>query len=452
MRITVGASTILTMAKAGGVRRERGSIERRGDSYRVKVYAGLDPLTGRRLYLTGSSPNQREAERIRTRLLANADAKLGAKTQATLSAAIDAWLSGHEVEATTLAGYRGYIDRTIRPALGAEPVKRIGVKVLEELYADLRRCSRRCRNGEPAVDHRTGMPHECREVRHRRRPGRPRADDVHDCSAAGCQVIECAPHQCRPMQGSTIRQIHAILSAVLGAATRWGWIDSNPAELARRPRQPAPKPNPPSTENAARIVGEAARVSPDWGMFVWLVFVTGMRRGEVIALRWSCIDLKARTVRISRNWVELPSEGGREKDTKSHQERTIALDKETVKLLKQYRRRQSDDLEQLGLELPDEAFVFSYSPTREKPYSPSGVTHKYTKMCANLGIQSHLHALRHYSATELLSSGVDLRTVAGRLGHGGGGATTLRVYAKFVTEPDRQAAEILGRRAKRRPS
>ncbi|MCU1650737.1 MAG: integrase [Pseudonocardia sp.] len=67
-------------------------------------------------------------------------------------------------------------------------------------------------------------------------------------------------------------------------------------------------------------------------------------------------------------------------------------------------------------------------------------------------IQSHLPALRHYSATELLSSGVDLRTVAGRLGHGGGGATTLRAYAKVATEPDRQAAEILGRRVKRRPS
>jgi site-specific recombinase XerD len=110
------------------------------------------------------------------------------------------------------------------------------------------------------------------------------------------------------------------------------------------------------------------------------------------------------------------------------------------------------ELAQVGLQMPAEAVVFSYSPTRDKPYSPSGVTHKYTKTCAQLGIQSHLHALRHYSATELLSSGIDLRTVAGRLGHGGGGATTLRVHAKFVTEPDRQAAEILGRRVKRRPS
>jgi integrase len=418
----------------------------------VKVYAGLDPLTGRRLYLTGSSMNRREAERILRRLLAEVDAERGTKTQATLGAAIDDWLTGHEVEETTLAGYRGYIERTIRPALGAEPVKRIGVKVLEDLYTDLRRCGQRCRNGEPAVDHRTGMPHECRVVRHRRRPGRPRAGEEHDCAASGCQVIECPPHRCKPMQASTIRQIHAILSAVLGAATRWGWIDSNPADLARRPRQPVPKPDPPSTEDAARIVAEASGVSPDWGMFVWLVFVTGMRRAEAIALRWSSLDLKARTVRISRNWVEVPGVGSREKDTKSHQERTIALDKETVKLLKQYRRSQEEELGKLGLTLSDEAFVFSYSPSREKPYSPSGVTHKYTKMCAELGIQSHLHALRHYSATELLSSGVDLRTVAGRLGHGGGGATTLRVYAKFVTEPDRQAAEILGRRVKRRPS
>jgi integrase len=72
-------------------------------------------------------------------------------------------------------------------------------------------------------------------------------------------------------------------------------------------------------------------------------------------------------------------------------------------------------------------------------------------MCRQLGIASHLHALRHYSATELLTAGVDLRTVAGRLGHGGGGATTLRVYAAWVSESDRRAAEILGSRVSRPP-
>ena len=80
---------------------------------------------------------------------------------------------------------------------------------------------------------------------------------------------------------------------------------------------------------------------------------------------------------------------------------------------------------------------------------PSGVTHRYARMCADLGIDSHLHALRHYSATELLTAGVDLRTVAGRLGHGGGGATTLRVDAAWVGEGDRRAAELLSARMTR---
>jgi integrase len=106
-------------------------------------------------------------------------------------------------------------------------------------------------------------------------------------------------------------------------------------------------------------------------------------------------------------------------------------------------------MQELGLEPSDEAFLFSYEATRDRPHDPSGLTHRYARMCKRLGINSHLHALRHYSATELLTAGVDLRTVAGRLGHGGGGATTLRVYAAWVGESDRRAAEILGGRLQR---
>jgi hypothetical protein len=72
------------------------------------------------------------------------------------------------------------------------------------------------------------------------------------------------------------------------------------------------------------------------------------------------------------------------------------------------------------------------------------VTHRYGRMCAALGLDSHLHALRHYSATELLAAGVDLRTVAGRLGHGGGGATTLRVYAAWVGAADERPRRSSG--------
>jgi len=68
-----------------------------------------------------------------------------------------------------------------------------------------------------------------------------------------------------------------------------------------------------------------------------------------------------------------------------------------------------------------------------------------------LGIDTTLHKLRHYNATELIAAGVDLRTIAGRLGHGGGGTTTLRVYAAWVAEADQRAASALAERLPRPP-
>ncbi len=67
-------------------------------------------------------------------------------------------------------------------------------------------------------------------------------------------------------------------------------------------------------------------------------------------------------------------------------------------------------------------------------------------MCARLGWDMHIHQLRHFSATELIAAGVDIRTVAGRLGHGGGGTTTLRVYSAWVAEADQRAAASLAGR------
>ena len=72
-------------------------------------------------------------------------------------------------------------------------------------------------------------------------------------------------------------------------------------------------------------------------------------------------------------------------------------------------------------------------------------------MTADLGINTYLHALHHYSATELIAAGVDVRTVAGRLGHGGGGAMTLRVYAAWLAAADKSAAGLLASRLPKPP-
>jgi integrase len=419
------------MAKAAGQPRTQGSIRRRGSGYQVRVYAGVDPLTARAIYLTETTHDEKQAQRVLRRLLTKVDERHHARTKATLGLAVDSWLQVHQVEANTLRGYEANARRYIKPALGNVAVGKVTAQMLEEFYAQLRQCRVRC-NGRAEIEHRADGPHECRTVEHRRPPGRRPAAGYppHDCEAVGCRIVECRPHACRPLSPAMVRQIHITISAALSAAVRWEWIKTNPADVARTPKLPAPQPDPPTPEQAAQITAAAWEQDDNWGTFVWLTMVTGMRRAELLGLRWYHVDL-------IRGVLEI------------HRMRRIALDPDTVELLAAHRQRYEDVVRSVGAAPTHDAFVFSHQVAHDRPYSPEWVTHRYAKMCAKLGIDSHLHALRHYSATELLTAGVDLRTVAGRLGHAGGGATTLRVYAAWVDASDRRAAEILGGRVQR---
>jgi integrase len=429
--------------------RPRGHIRRRGGSYQVLVFSGIDPVTGKRNYQSESTRDEKQAQRILRRLVAEVEAQRVARTKATLGTAVDAWLKIHEVEDNTLRGYEANARRYIKPALGNVALGKISAQVLEVFYAELRRCRARC-GGRPLIDHRLDGEHVCRIVRHRNPVGRPPVGGHrnHDCTKMRCEVIECKPHVCKPLAASTIRDIHFTISAALAAAVRWEWIKSNPAAVARKPRKPAPEPQPPTPEQAAQIVDAALQQDEDWGTFVWLTMVTGMRRAELLGLRWHHLHLDRAVLEIRRNYVWV---NGRavEKDTKTHRMRRIALDPDTVEILAAHQLRYEAAVRSVRKEPTEDAFVFSHQAAHDRPYSPDWVTHRYAKMCEQLGIDSHLHAMRHYTATELLSAGVDLRTVAGRLGHAGGGATTLRVYAAWVDASDRQAAKILGGRVQR---
>lgn len=215
-------------------------------------------------------------------------------------------------------------------------------------------------------------------------------------------------------------------------------MNSNPADVAKKPQQPTPDPDPPTPEEASRIVNAAWQRDKTWGTLVWLVMVTGMRRSELLALRWRDFDRE-------RGKLSIYS-------TKTHRRRKISLDETTVQIITEHYQRYEERMRELGAPVNSGAFIFSARPESDRPYNRSYVSHRYTKTCKDLGIDSHLHALRHYNATELLQAGTDIRTVAGRLGHGGGGVTTLRVYAAWREDADREAANVLGSKIQRPPS
>jgi integrase len=367
--------------------------------------------------LHGTARTLREAEKLRTKLLSESDAFKSARTNASIGYLLDRWLPQHDVEEDTKESYESLIRVHIRPALGDVPLTtlvRRATEIVEQFYGELRRCRDRC-------DGRTLIYHT--------------ANADHDCTEAGCR-----PHACRPLAAATVCRIHAVLSAACASALRWGWIPFNPMDSVRQPSKPKPNPRPPTPAETARLVEEATRQDPEWGVYLWLAVVTGARRGEMCALRWSHLDLDAGMMTVRRNYV-----WGLEKDPKSHQMRRLSIDDATVGLLREHQAECAKQFALVGERLDPSSFVFSAAPDRSRPRYPSSMSQRFKRLADRLGIDAHLHTLRHYAATELLTAGVDVRTVAGRLGHGDG-SITLRHYAAWVNQADRRAASILGTR------
>jgi integrase len=260
----------------------------------------------------------------------------------------------------------------------------------------------------------------------------------HDCRRAGCR-----PHEYHPMKPNTIRGIHNILSGAFATAQRWDWADRNPAESAKPPtatRKPIPATPP---EDVAKVVAKARALNLlALALYVWLVAITGVRRGELCALQISEIHLDRGLLHIAFNYVVR---GGRRvrKDTKTHQERDVAIDPVTCALIAEFLDEIRTVLAAIGLELPDDAYLFSNGPMHSEPWNPDWVTHEVADLADAAGVELDIKGLRHYTASQLLAASFDLRNTAARLGHSGGGSTTLRHYADPVSEVDRRAAAYL---------
>jgi integrase len=126
-----------------------------------------------------------------------------------------------------------------------------------------------------------------------------------------------AGHTCRPLSTSTTRKVHYIIRSALERAVRWRHLGVNKAAMAVAPSPERTEPDPPSADEAARLLN-AAWSDPEWGLLLWLTMLTGARRGEISALRWRHIDFEPGLLSVTRSNAQ-PKAGLKEKQTKTGQ-------------------------------------------------------------------------------------------------------------------------------------
>ena len=257
----------------------------------------------------------------------------------------------------------------------------------------------------------------------------------------------------RGLSPGTVRLVHGVLSGCLKTATRKGLLSANPAERADKPKA--------ADSTVARVLDAkelAALVAgflghPLHGIVVVAAW-TGARRNEILALRWSDLDVTKKTLTIARTAEETKAFGRRTKEPKTARgTRTIAIDEGLLGVLGTIREAHQRLMAGIPdgatadlalVKLPEAALVFP-APGADlcKLRDADAVTRTFQGHAAKVGF-GHLrfHDLRGSHETMLLDAGVPVHTVAARCGHDA--AVLLRAYAKRTAGSDAKAAAIIG--------
>jgi len=361
------------------------------------------PSFGTRRNASGWGKTKRTAQQALRDMLTDASrGELVDPSRQPLGAYLEEWAAGLRLAPSTIASYRKNIRLHIAPALGTVPLAALTTERIDRLYRDLERGGR--------ADHRQG----------------------------------------ESLSPRTVRYVHTILSAALGAAVKTRRLARNPAGDASPPtarQAKAPEMHPWTASQLAAFLGWAREHAPA-GFPLWHVLAfTGMRRGEALALRWRDVDLDAATVRIRRSagMIRNAGEGAGvvEGDTKSGKPRLVDLDAPTVAVLRAHKRERGA----LALQLArDDALVFGDIEGQHR--NPEHVSRQFARDIARardvLGGQAlpviRLHDLRHTHATILLTAGVPVHVVSQRLGHASA-VVTMTVYAHVLPGSQRDAAD-----------
>ena len=239
------------------------------------------------------------------------------------------------------------------------------------------------------------------------------------------------------LSNRTVHYHYRILSKALDDAIKMGLIAVNPCRAVKPPK--APRTDIPSVgpDALSRLISSLEKSS--FYLYYYTLLLTGLRRSELLALKWEDVDLELASVYISHSLHRL-SDGTIiiEEPKTARSRRPVDLPLSLVSLLRQHKGDQA--VHGLMIEKPFNENDFVFSNPVKSPLNPSTVTHTFAKLAERAGMKLRLHDLRHIHATMLLKAGVHPRIVQERLGHSSI-ATTLDIYSHTVPGLQKAAAE-----------
>ena len=367
-----------------------GNIRKRKDGrWEGRYTAGHDPDTGKAMVKNVLGRTQAEVrEKMKAAISEVARLDPVRSGQYTLGQWVEQWFeiySKPNLRESTARYYRMFIDKHIIPKLGGVMLNKLRAIEIQKFYNSLRTGGR------------------LREAQKEKKPG---------------------------LSASYVRGIHTMLHTCLDAAVREKLILSNPVNDCKPPKleKHEMKTLEPEQVRAYLKAADARGLLP---MF-FLELTTGLRKSELVALQWSDVDWKARTVSVSKQAYMTDGKLTVVPPKTSNSVRKIALSEETLALLKQQRAS-----------FPESACVFP-SPVTGEMYHPDSVVNLHKKILKEAGLEHiRFHDLRHTFATLALQNGVDVKTVSAMLGHSNAGFT-LATYTHTTTAAQQQAAAIMG--------
>ncbi len=243
-----------------------------------------------------------------------------------------------------------------------------------------------------------------------------------------------------PLKPASIRRYLTVVQSIFKLAVKQNIIQSSPAkaELLEIPRVVAPKIEIFTKQEAAEMLSYLELEDLQFQVFIQLAIMTGARRGELTALKFSDFDYVNNKVTIERAAVKLKGQPTQIKPPKDYEVRTLAVNPYCIDLVKLLRVQKDKQAEAVGNQWNEHDWLFTQD--NGEIMNPQTPTKQFSKFLARLKHRK-LHSLRHTSATLLLYGGVNIKQVQERLGHGD--ITTTNKYLHYISEADEQAANVL---------